>query len=302
MFRSGAPGFAGEKGAGLAPLFQRGRERQGGRIVHLAVGAAGAKGEMRIRETAEEEEGLIFRLCIEKGHAPVGDPVVVVVLLRNIDTESPSATVVGLIPGQLARRIGMVLLQPFPVLAEHVRRMPADEIGGLIAVIGAWQGFPLAVPPGLPPFGGGDVVTEVSAAGLEVELAGSVRAVPRVGQGVGDGRHIGRKDTAVGQEAVLARCLAGDHRGAAGHADRVVAVAAVKVDPARRQRVDVRGLHHWVAVAAETKRLHLVNAEDEEVGGVFHLIYGLLPETWRRLPIRSETFELLFYVAHGYVL
>ena len=42
-------------------------------------------------------------------------------------------------------------------------------------------------------------------------------------------------------------------------------------NPARRQRVDVRGFHLGMAVAAEAIRLHLIHAEDEEVGTVwFH--------------------------------
>ena len=103
-------------------------------------------------------------------------------------------------------------------------------------------------------------------AGLEVRLAEQRGAVAGgVAEVLGDRRRVLGQRHAVGDHAVRAHVLAGEHRRARRHAHRVLVVRALVADAARRQPVDHRRARDRAAVAAQRVVALLVGGDEEDL-------------------------------------
>ena len=88
-----------------------------------------------------------------------------------------------------------------------------------------------------------------------------------------DARRIGRQRNAVGDDAMRAHVLAGDHRRARRHADDILIVRAPIVDSAAREPVGDRRLRDLTAVASERVVALLIGSDKKNVPS--HLFVSL---------------------------
>src|ERR1700722_5517610 len=88
----------------------------------------------------------------------------------------------------------------------------------------------------------------------------------------GDARRIGRQSDTVGDDAVSAHVLAGNHGRAGRHADDILIVRAAIVDSAAGEAVGDRRLSDLTAVASERVVALLVGGDEKNVAS--HL-FGL---------------------------
>src|SRR5581483_12231400 len=108
------------------------------------------------------------------------------------------------------------------------------------------------------------VVVEVER-GLEMRLADESGAVARaLAEPCGDARRFSGQRDAVGDHAVGARVLAGQHRRARRCADRVLIVGAAVVDAGGGERVDRGRPRDSAAIASERIVALLVGGDEED--------------------------------------
>src|SRR3984957_5593115 len=81
----------------------------------------------------------------------------------------------------------------------------------------------------------------------------------------GDARRIGRQSDTVGDDAVSAHVLAGNHGRAGRHADDILIVRAAIVDSAAGEAVGDRRLSDLTAVASERVVALLVGGDEKNV-------------------------------------
>lgn len=99
-----------------------------------------------------------------------------------------------------------------------------------------------------------------------VQPAGEVRAISRGAQRMQPGRAVGGEEVVVGP-AVLRRGMApGQHRHPARHADRRRTIGIVEGDAAGGETIQVRRLHHLVAIAAGHMTRMLVGEQEQQIG------------------------------------
>ena len=110
------------------------------------------------------------------------------------------------------------------------------------------------------------VLEQEVEARVEVRLPEQRGAVPGLlGEVRSDARRVVGERHAVGDDAVRAHVLPGDHRRARRHAHRVLVVRAPVVDALRRQPVDDRRARDVVAVAAQRVVALLVGRDEEDL-------------------------------------
>src|ERR1017187_5397028 len=96
-----------------------------------------------------------------------------------------------------------------------------------------------------------------------------------------DARRIGRKRNAVGDDAVGAHVLAGNHGGAGRHADDILIVRTPIVDSAVGEPVGDRRLRDRAAVASQRVVALLIGGDEKDVAS-----------HWIRLPLGNFTFHV----------
>ncbi len=215
---SSLPGMAGRQ----VEVLPRHAAELGGRRVPRVVG---------VGERHPAEPRLVRAERGQPVDGDVGDPVGVVPLARDRVVLGLGCTGVaaggGLQEaGEAVQVLGVVLAEPAPVVRD---RMVAPG-GRVHRLLRALEATPRA---GVTP-GHARVLLEPEIgveAGLEVGLAEQRRAVARlVVQVLRHGRGVLGERHAVRHDAVGADVLAGQHRGARRHADRVLVVGAAVVD------------------------------------------------------------------------
>ncbi len=223
-------------------------------------------GVVRIGEAHPAEPVVVGAERVEPGDRPVGDPVGVVPAARD-------RVVLGLgghrvatgygaeERGEALEVLGVVCLEPPSV----VRDRAAAERGDVVGLLGPVEAPPrtgVAAHPAcvlLPP------ALRVER-GLEVGLAEQRGLVPGlVAQVCGDAGGIDGQRDPVGDDAVGAHVLAGQHRAPCGHADGVLVVGAVVPDPGLGESVDDRCARDGAPVAAERVVALLVGRDEEDV-------------------------------------
>ena len=164
-------------------------------------------------------------------------------------------------PGEAVQVLGMVLLEPTPVVRDGMVA-PGGRVHGLLGPLEAAPGA--GVAPGDP-----GVLLELVLrveAGLEVRLAQQRGAVAgRVVQVLRHGRRVDREGNAVGHHAVRPHVLARQHGRPRRHAHRVLVVGPAVVDALGGQAVDDGRAGHRPAVAAEAVVALLVGGDEEDV-------------------------------------
>ena len=103
-----------------------------------------------------------------------------------------------------------------------------------------------------------------------MEFAGRVSAVPLVGQDLRQQRQIRPEGLAIDADPVVPRKEAGEHAGAGGHTDGVIAVGPREDGAPSRDAIEIRGLHDGITGTRQMVGAHLVYAEDDYVWPVRH--------------------------------
>ena len=233
-------------------------------------------GMVRVGKAHPHEPVLAVGEPVEEGDRAVGDPVGVVMLLRDrvvlrlgCAGVAPAFGVQAPAPEEREVPLplsGVMRVEPFAV-------MVATE-GAVHGELHTLEAAPrprraLAAHRVLAP-------AERRVEGrLEVGLAeegGAVAgALVEVG---GHARRVDRERHAVGVHAMGAHVLAGDHRRARRHADHVLVVRAAVVEARGRQPVDDRGARDPPAVAAERVVALLVGGDEEDLAAHAFTVSG----------------------------
>ena len=109
---------------------------------------------------------------------------------------------------------------------------------------------------------------------LEVRLADEGRVIAGRLEVGGDARRVGRECDAVGDHAVGAGVLPGEHRAPRRHTDGVVVVRALVVDAVTRQGVGDRCAGNRAAVAPERVEALLVGRHEENIASHMSSLAG----------------------------
>lgn len=116
--------------------------------------------------------------------------------------------------------------------------------------------------------------SDVGMAGRKVQLAGEPAEVAGVGEHAGDEGLVGGHGLAVLASAGGARVAAGQKAGAAGGADRALAVGVLEECAVLGEAVEIGCGDEFVAVAPEGIEALLVGADPADVGAVSQVVWS----------------------------
>ncbi len=240
------------------------RQRQVVPVATLVLFLRRVPGMMRVGKTEPEEPVAVRILLLQPFDREIGKPVGVIEFARHDVVRRFRCAGIAAGRGVQQRHHGveifrMVRLHPVAVMGDRLTA-EAGDVHRLDRVVEAAPCAGIARPLAriLAPF------SARIESGLEMRLADQRGLVARfVFQILRHARRAFRQRHAVGEDAVGAHILPGEHGRARRHADGVLIVGAGIVDPGPGERVDVRRPAEFVAVAAQRIVTLLVGGDEK---------------------------------------